>query len=52
MTEASWPRPEEMDAIQAAPGSHKVLIDNDRVHVAQRVAQRDVRRPPALVSWT
>jgi hypothetical protein len=35
MTEGSWPWPEEMDGVLAAPGSHQVLIDNDRVRVRE-----------------
>lgn len=56
MTEASWPWPEEMDAIQAAPGSHQVLIDNDRVRVlevsiapAHREPEHTHRRPSIMI---
>jgi quercetin dioxygenase-like cupin family protein len=56
MAEASWPWPEEMDAVQAAPGSHKVLIDNDTVRVlevsiapAHREPEHTHRRPSVMI---
>ena len=30
---AVWPWPEELDALQAAPMHHRLLLDNDRVRV-------------------
>jgi hypothetical protein len=29
MAEESWPWPDELDGVLAAPRSHRVLIDND-----------------------
>ena len=28
---SAWPWPDRMDAVLAAPASHRVLVDNDRV---------------------
>jgi hypothetical protein len=28
-----WPWPERMDALHAAPASHRILLDHDRVRV-------------------
>jgi hypothetical protein len=30
---AAWPWPETLDALQAAPGHHQVLFEDDRVRV-------------------
>src|ERR1035441_7026403 len=56
MTEGSWPWPEEMDGVLAAPGSHQVLIDNDRVRVlevsigpAHREPEHTHRRPSVMI---
>jgi hypothetical protein len=34
-----------MDALQAAPGSHRVLLDNDRVRVLEVVIEPGAREP-------
>jgi quercetin dioxygenase-like cupin family protein len=44
-TQLPWPRPEEMDALVAAPGSHRVLLDNDRVRVLEVVIEPGAREP-------
>jgi hypothetical protein len=56
MTEGSWPWPEEMDGVLAAPGSHQVLIDNDRVRVLEvsigpthREPEHTHRRPSVMI---
>ena len=56
MTEGAWPWPEEMDGVLAAPGSHQVLIDNDRVRVlevsigpAHREPEHTHRRPRRMI---
>ena len=40
LQEASWPHPDSLDAIAAAPAFHKVLLENERVRVL------DTRIPP------
>ncbi len=43
-TQQPWPWPETMDALQAAPASHRVLLENDGVRVLEVVIE-----PGALV---
>jgi predicted metal-dependent enzyme (double-stranded beta helix superfamily) len=40
-----WPWPQTSDATTAAPGSHRVLIDNDRVRVLEVVIEPGSREP-------
>ncbi len=44
-TEQPWPWPEAMDALLAAPASHRVLLDNDRVRVLEVVIEPGAREP-------
>src|SRR5260370_3265176 len=44
-TEQPWPWPEAMDALLAAPASHRVLLDNDRVRVLAVVIEPGAREP-------
>ena len=44
-TEQPWPWPEAMDALLAAPGSHRVLLENDRVRVLEVVIEPRTREP-------
>jgi hypothetical protein len=44
-TEQSWPWPETMDALLAAPASHRVLLDNDRVRVLEVLIEPRTREP-------
>jgi hypothetical protein len=44
-TEQPWPWPESMDALAAAPGSHRVLLNNDRVRVLEVVIEPGAREP-------
>jgi predicted metal-dependent enzyme (double-stranded beta helix superfamily) len=44
-TQQPWPWPEEMDAPQAAPASHRVLLDNDQVRVLEVVIEPGTREP-------
>jgi quercetin dioxygenase-like cupin family protein len=44
-TQQPWPWPEEMDALVAAPGSHHVLLENDRVRVLEVMIEPGVREP-------
>lgn len=46
MTEQpSWPWPDTMDALAAAPASHRVLLENDRVRVLEVVIEPGAREP-------
>ena len=40
-----WPWPQTLDAVIAAPGSHRVLIDNKRVRVLEVVIEPGTREP-------
>jgi quercetin dioxygenase-like cupin family protein len=40
-----WPWPDTMDALLAAPASHRVLIDNDQVRVLEVVIEAGAREP-------
>ncbi len=44
-TEQPWPWPDRMDALLAAPTSHRVLVDNDRVRVLEVVIEPGTREP-------
>jgi hypothetical protein len=44
-TQPPWPWPETMDALQAAPASHHVLLENDRVRVLEVVIEPRTREP-------
>jgi predicted metal-dependent enzyme (double-stranded beta helix superfamily) len=41
----AWPWPQTLDAVIAAPGSHRVLIDNERVRVLEVVIEPGTREP-------
>jgi quercetin dioxygenase-like cupin family protein len=43
--EQPWPWPETMDALRAAPASHRVLIENDQVRVLEVVIEPGTREP-------
>jgi len=40
-----WPWPQAMDALLAAPDSHRVLIDNEQVRVLEVVIEPGTREP-------
>jgi len=40
-----WPWPETLDALTAAPASHRVVLDNDRVRVLEVVIEAGAREP-------
>lgn len=40
-----WSWPEAMDALLAAPASHRVLLDNDRVRVLAVIIEPGTREP-------
>jgi hypothetical protein len=44
-TEQPWSWPEAMDALLAAPASHRVLLENDRVRVLEVVIEPRTREP-------
>ena len=44
-TQQPWPWPQTMDALQAAPASHRVLLDNDRVLVLEVVIEPGASEP-------
>ena len=44
-TEPPWPWPKTMDALVAAPASHRVLLENDRVRVLEVVIEPRTREP-------
>jgi hypothetical protein len=39
-TQQPWPWPDRMDALHAAPASHRVLLDNEHRYHAIRVELR------------
>jgi len=43
--EQAWPWPQTMDALQAAPASHRLLIENDRVRVLDVVIEPGASEP-------
>jgi hypothetical protein len=44
-TEQPWPWPPTLDALQAAPASHRVLLDNDGVRVLEVMIEPGTREP-------
>jgi quercetin dioxygenase-like cupin family protein len=44
-SEQPWPWPKTMDALIAAPGSHRVILENDRVRVLEVVIEPRGREP-------
>jgi hypothetical protein len=44
-TGQAWPWPDTMDALAAAPASHRVLLDNDRVRVLEVVFEPGTGEP-------
>lgn len=47
--ESPWK--EELDAVAAAPDSHRVLLENDRVRVLEVVIRPGEREPPHTHRW-
>jgi hypothetical protein len=43
--EQPWPWPKTMDALIAAPGSHRVILENDQVRVLEVVIEAQSREP-------
>jgi hypothetical protein len=44
-TESPWLWPDTMDALLAAPASHRVLLENDRIRVLEVVIEPGTREP-------
>jgi hypothetical protein len=44
-SEQTWPWPRTMDALLASPGSHHLVLDNDRVRVLEVVIEPGAREP-------
>jgi len=44
-TRQPWPWPQTMDALRAAPTSHRLLLDNDRVRVLGVIIEPGAREP-------
>ncbi len=45
VAEQPWPWPETMDALLAAPASHRVLLENDQIRVLEVVIEPGTREP-------
>ncbi len=48
---SEWPWPHELDALIAAPGSHRLLFENDRVRVLEIVIEPGAREPEHTHKW-
>ena len=48
---SEWPWPGELDALIAAPGSHRLLFENDRVRVLEVVIAAGAREPEHTHRW-
>lgn len=48
---ADWPWSDEQDAVAAAPDSHRVLLENDRVRVLEVVLRPGDREPLHTHRW-
>jgi hypothetical protein len=46
-----WPWPAELDALIAAPDSHRLLFENDRVRVLEIVIAAGAREPEHTHRW-
>jgi hypothetical protein len=50
-TPSEWPWPESLDAVEAAPSSHHVLLENRRVRVVEVDVQPGRREPIHTPRW-
>lgn len=48
---SKWPWPRELDAVIAAPDSHRLLFENDRVRVLEVVIEPGAREPEHTHRW-
>jgi predicted metal-dependent enzyme (double-stranded beta helix superfamily) len=46
-----WPWPDSLDAVLAAPGSHRVLFENDRARVLEVTIAPGEREPEHTHRW-
>src|SRR5579859_4410549 len=46
-----WPWPRELDAVIAAPDSHRLLFENDRVRVLEIMIEPGTREPQHTHRW-
>jgi quercetin dioxygenase-like cupin family protein len=46
-----WPWPRELDALIAAPDSHRLLLENDRVRVLEVAIEPGAREPEHTHRW-
>ena len=47
----AWPWPDSLDAVVAAPGNHKVLLENDRVRVLEVIIKPREKEPVHAHRW-
>jgi hypothetical protein len=52
MTDDAWPGPDSLDATVAAPGSHRVLLENEFVRVVAVTIAPGVREPVHTHCWS
>ncbi|TYL38393.1 hypothetical protein CV102_11310 [Natronococcus pandeyae] len=48
---SEWPWPESLDAAEAAPDSHRILLENDRVRVVEVVIPPGEKEPVHTHRW-
>jgi predicted metal-dependent enzyme (double-stranded beta helix superfamily) len=48
---ADWPWPDSLDAVEAAPDSHVVLLENERVRVVEVVIPPGEKEPRHTHRW-
>ena len=47
----AWPWGPELDAVAAAPGSHRILLENERVRVLEVIVQPGTKEPIHTHRW-
>lgn len=47
----TWPRPEWLDAVVAAPGSHRVVFENQQTHAPEVMISPSERAPTHTQRW-
>ncbi|SDQ87912.1 cupin domain-containing protein [Natronobacterium texcoconense] len=50
-TDSGWPWPDSLDAVEAAPDSHVVLLENDRVRVVEVIIPPGEKEPLHTHRW-
>lgn len=51
MSATGWEWPDSLDAIIAAPNSHRVVFENDQVRVLEVIVEPGVREPEHTHRW-